>query len=153
MSLLFLRRTRSKYLPSSTSSEDSGIGSPTRMTAAASAAAETPKTSSVESSASLRSVICIRQVIRATVFLRVFARKKDGAYYRRCRQPGSDFDETRTRGAPGPKMKFGDPRLAHSACVASPGAAKTPIFFLLKIRFFGHIFFISNRSDMFAMGF
>ena len=85
--------------------------------------------------------------------LRVFARKKDGAYYRRCRRPESDFDETRTRGAPGPKMKFGDPRLAHSAHAASPGAAKTAIFLLSKIRFFGHIFFISNRSDMFAMGF
>ena len=85
--------------------------------------------------------------------LRVFARKKDGAYYRRCRQPESDFDETRTSGAAGPKTKSGDPLLAHPARMAGPGAAKTAIFGISKNPFFGHILFISNRTDMFAMGF
>ena len=100
-------------------------------------------------------LVMVGKVVAALgkTYLRVFARKKDGAPYRRCRRPGSDFDETWTRGAPGPKTKFGDPRLAHSARAAGPGAAKTAIFLLSKIRFFGHIFFISNRSDMFAMGF
>ena len=85
--------------------------------------------------------------------LRVFARKKDGAYYRRCRQPESDFDETRTRGATGLKTKFGDPLSAQSADSAGPGAAKAAIFLLSKNLFFGHIVFISNHSDMFARGF
>ena len=85
--------------------------------------------------------------------LRVFACKKDGAYYRRCRQPESDFDETRTRGAPGPKTKFGDPLSARSANLAGPGVAKVAIFLLSKNPFFGQIFFISNPTDMFVMGF
>ena len=87
------------------------------------------------------------------VVLRVFARKKDGAYYRRCRRPESDFDETRTRGAPGPETKPGGPLSAHPARMAGPGAAKTGIFGMSKNTFFGHILFISNRTDMFAMGF
>ena len=87
-------------------------------------------------------------------YLRVFACKKDGAYYyRRCRRPESDFDETRTSGAAGPKTKFGDPLLAHLARTAGPGAAKTAIFGISKNPFFGHILFILNRTDMFAMGF
>ena len=85
--------------------------------------------------------------------LRVIAWEKDGVYYMSCPRPESDFDEIRTRGGPGPKTKFGDPLSAHSACAAGPGAAKTAIFLLSKIRVFGHIFFISNRTDMFAMGF
>ena len=70
-----------------------------------------------------------------------------------CPRPDSDFDETRTRGAPRPKTKFGDPLSAHPARLAGPGASKVAIFGFKKIRFFGHIFCISNRTDMFAMGF
>ena len=70
-----------------------------------------------------------------------------------CPRPDSDFDETRTRGASGPKTKFGDPLLAGSADSADPGASKVAIFGLRKIRFFGQIFFLSNPRDMFAMGF
>ena len=83
----------------------------------------------------------------------MFAPKKDGAYYRRCQRPESDFDETRTRGAPGPKTKPGGPLLANSARAAGPGAAKMAIFGLSKNPFFGQIVFISNRTDMFAMAF
>ena len=70
-----------------------------------------------------------------------------------CPRPDSDFDETRTRGASGPKTKFGDPFSAHLARSAGPGASKVAIFLLSKIRFFGHIFRNSNRTDMFAKGF
>ena len=45
-----------------------------------------------------------------------------------CPRPDSDFDETRTIGAPGPKTKFGDPLSAHSADSAGPGASKVAIF-------------------------
>ena len=83
----------------------------------------------------------------------MFARKKDGAYYRRCRQPESDFDETRTRGAAGPKMKFGAPFSAHPARSAGPGASKVAIFGFFEKWFFGYISFLSKRTDMFAMGF
>ena len=70
-----------------------------------------------------------------------------------CPRPDSDFDVTRTRGAPRPKTKFGGPLLAHPARSAGPGASKVAIFLLLKIRFFGQIFCISNPTDMFAIGF
>ena len=83
----------------------------------------------------------------------MFARKKDGAYYRRCRRPESDFDETCTRGASGPKTKFGDPLLAHSADPVGQGAPEAAIFGFFEKRFFGHIFFIPNAREMFAMGF
>ena len=86
-------------------------------------------------------------------FLRVIARKKHGVHYRGCRRPESDFDKTRTSGAAGPKTKSGDPLSAHPARTAGPGAAKTAIFGISKNLFFSHILFISNRTDMFAMGF
>ena len=62
------------------------------------------------------------------VLLRVFAGEILGAYCRECRQPESDFDETRTRGASGPKTKFGDPFSAQTARSAGPGASKVVIF-------------------------
>ena len=61
-------------------------------------------------------------------FLRVFARKSIVVYCRGCRRPESDFDETRTRGAAGPKTKSGGPLLAGSADTAGLGAAKVAIF-------------------------
>ena len=89
----------------------------------------------------------------AAMYLRVFAPKSFVVYYRGCRRPESDFVETRSRGAPGPETKSGGPLLAHSARTAGPGAAKTAIFWALEKSFFGHNFFTSNHSDMFAMGF
>ena len=77
----------------------------------------------------------------------------DGVYYMSCPRPDSDFDETRTRGAPGPKTKFGDPLLAHLADPAGSGAPKAAIFGFFEKWFFGHIFFIPNAREMFAMGF
>ena len=73
-----------------------------------------------------------------------------------CRQPDSDFDETRTSGAPGPKTKFCDPFLAQPAQpahLAGPGASKVAIFGFLDKWPFGQIFFLSKPRDMFAMGF
>ena len=83
----------------------------------------------------------------------MFAPKSFVVDYRGCRRPGSDFDETRTRGASGPETKSGGPLSAHPAHMAGPGAAKMAVFGFCKKSFFGHNFFISNRSDMFAMGF
>ena len=84
--------------------------------------------------------------------LRVIACKKHGVYYRGCRRPESDFDETCTSGAAGPKTKSGDPLLAHPARTAGPGAAKTAIFGISKNPFFGQIVLISNCTDVVAMG-
>ena len=86
-------------------------------------------------------------------YLRVFAGEILGAYQGGCRQPESDFDETRTSGAPGPKTKFGDPFLAHPARSAGPGASKTAIFGFFEKWFFGYISFLSKRTDMFAVDF
>ena len=83
----------------------------------------------------------------------MFAGEILGAYQRGCRQPESDFDETRTSGAPGPKTKFGDPFSAHLARTAGPGASKTAIFWFFEKWFFGYIFFLSTPTEMFAMGF
>ena len=83
----------------------------------------------------------------------MIARKKHGVYYGGCRRPESDFDKTRTSSAAGPKAKSGDPLSAHPARMAGPGAAKTAIFGISKNPFFALISFISNRTDMFAMGF
>ena len=70
-----------------------------------------------------------------------------------CPRPDSDFGETRTGGAPGPKTKFGDPLLAHSANSAGPGASKVAIFGFFEKWVFGYIFFLSTPTEMFAMGF
>ena len=70
------------------------------------------------------------------IFLRVIAREKDGVYYMSCPRPDSDFDETRTRGASGPKTKFGEPFLAQSADSAGPGASKAAIFGFFEKWFF-----------------
>ena len=83
----------------------------------------------------------------------MFAPKSFVVHYRGCRRPESDFDETRSRGAPGPETKSGGPLLAHPARSAGPGASKVAIFLLSKIWFFGQILGISNPTDMFAMGF
>ena len=87
------------------------------------------------------------------ITLRVFAGEILGAYCRGCRQPESDFDETRTRGASGPQTKFGAPFSATAARSAGPGASKVEIFCFFEKWFFGQIFFLSKQTDMFAMGF
>ena len=86
--------------------------------------------------------------------LRVIARKKLTVYYRGCRRPEPDFDETRSRRSFWAKTKFETHLFeirahAHSA----PGPPKGGIFDPQKKLFFGQIFFLSNRREMFAMGF
>ena len=91
---------------------------------------------------------------RFKLSLRVIAPKTGGAYYRGCRRPEPDFDETRSRRSFWAKTKFETHLFeirahAHSA----PGPPKGGIFDPLKKLFFGQIFFLSNRREMFAMGF
>ena len=85
--------------------------------------------------------------------LRVFARKKDGVYYRRCRWPGSDFDETRSRRGYGPKTKCRTPVLTIRVSTGCLGGSKGADFDRSKNRVFGQIFFSSNRTERFAMAF
>ena len=82
----------------------------------------------MKSPSKVRSGISVNCAKSSAHALRVFAGEILGAYYRGCRQPESDFDETHTRGAPGPKTKFGDPFSAHPARSAGPGASKVAIF-------------------------
>ena len=62
---------------------------------------------------------------------------------------GSDFDETRTSGAAGPKTKSGDPLSAHPVRTAGQNGH----FWNFKKSVFWPNFFISNRTDVVAMGF
>ena len=86
--------------------------------------------------------------------LRVIAPKTGGAYYRGCRRPEPDFDETRSRRSFWAKTKFETHLFEIRAHAQSaPGPPKSGIFDPLKKLFFGQIFFLSNRREMFAMGF
>ena len=83
----------------------------------------------------------------------MFARKKDGVYYRRCRRPVSDFDETRSRRGYGPKTKCRTPVLTVRVSTGCLGGSKGADFDRSKKRVFGQIFFSSNRTERFAMAF
>ena len=89
----------------------------------------------------------------ADIKLRVFAPKNDGVYYRRCRRPGSDFDETRSRRGYGPKTKCWTPVLTVRVSTGCLGGSKGADFDRSKKRVFGQIFFSSNRTERFAMAF
>ena len=83
----------------------------------------------------------------------MFAPKNDGVYYRRCRQPGSDFDETRSMRGYGPKTKCWTPVLTVRVSTGCLGGSKGADFDRSKKRVFGQIFFSSNRTERFAMAF
>ena len=91
---------------------------------------------------------------RPLIFLRVFAREMDGVYCMSCRRPDSDFDETRSRRSFWAKTKFETPLIEIQAHVHSaPGPPKGGIFDPPKNQFLAKFFFLSNRREMFAMGF
>ena len=81
--------------------------------------------------------------------LRVFARNSQTF----CRRPDSDSDETRSRRSSGPKTKLETPLSTIRAHTWCPGASKVADFCRPKKPFFGQIFFLSNRTQMFAMPF
>ena len=77
----------------------------------------------------------------------------DGVYYRGCRRPEPDFDEIRSRRSFWAKTKFETPLSAIQAHRGAYGPQKWANFDLPKNLFFGQIFFVSNRREMFAMSF
>ena len=84
----------------------------------------------------------------------MIAPKTGGAYYRKCQRPEPDFDETRSRRSFWAKTKFETHLFeirahAHSAT----GPPKGGIFDPPKNQFLAKFFFLSNRREMFAMGF
>ena len=91
--------------------------------------------------------------IAITVTLIVIARNSLGVYYKSCRRPDSDSDETRSRRSSGPKTKLETPLSTIRAHTWCPGASKVADFGRPKKPFFGQIFFLSNRTQMFAMPF
>ena len=70
-----------------------------------------------------------------------------------CRRPDSDFDETRSRHSFWAKTKFETPLSAIQAHRGGLRASKVANFDLQKNPFFGQIFFVSNRREMFDMSF
>ena len=70
-----------------------------------------------------------------------------------CRRPDSDSDKTRSRRSSGPKTKLETPLSTIRAHTWCPGASKVADFGRPKKPFFGQIFFLSNRTQMFAMPF
>ena len=87
-------------------------------------------------------------------YLRVIAPKTGGAYYRGCRRPEPDFDETRSRRSFWAKTKFETHLFEIRAhAYSAQGPPKGGIFDPPKKPFFGQIFFLSNCREMFAMGF
>ena len=82
-------------------------------------------------------------------FLRVIARNSQTF----CRRPDSDSNETRSRRSSGPKTKLETPLSTIRAHIWCPGASKVADFGRPKKPFFGQIFFLSNRTKMFAVPF